>query len=71
MFFVRLIFAVLATALVARAISSASDILFFKAFFHKEERRLARLCGCARHSTKPWRMRSRTRLPRVRYRGWL
>ncbi|BCH13794.1 nucleoside recognition domain-containing protein [Mesorhizobium sp. L-2-11] len=40
-FFVRLIFAVLATALIARAISSASDILFFKAFFHKEERRLA------------------------------
>ncbi|TIQ92149.1 MAG: nucleoside recognition protein [Mesorhizobium sp.] len=40
-FFGRLIFAVLATALIARAISSASDILFFKAFFHKEERRLA------------------------------
>ncbi|CAH2398824.1 nucleoside recognition domain-containing protein [Mesorhizobium ventifaucium] len=40
-FFVRLIFAVLATALIARAISSASDILFFKAFFRKEERRLA------------------------------
>ncbi|RWI22819.1 nucleoside recognition domain-containing protein [Mesorhizobium sp.] len=40
-FFGRLIFAVLATALIARAISSASDILFFKAFFHKDERRLA------------------------------
>ena len=40
-FVVRLIFAVLATALIARAVSSASDILFFKAFFHKEERRLA------------------------------
>jgi spore maturation protein SpmB len=40
-FFVRLIFAVLATALIARAISSASDILFFKAFFRKEEGRLA------------------------------
>ncbi|CAH2398671.1 nucleoside recognition domain-containing protein [Mesorhizobium escarrei] len=40
-FFVRLIFAVLATALIARAISSASDILFFKAFFRKEERWLA------------------------------
>ncbi|TIP22690.1 MAG: nucleoside recognition protein [Mesorhizobium sp.] len=40
-FFVRLIFAVLATALIARAISSASDILFFKAFFRKEEHRLA------------------------------
>jgi spore maturation protein SpmB len=40
-FVVRLIFAVLATALIARAVSSASDILFFKAFFHKGERRLA------------------------------
>jgi spore maturation protein SpmB len=40
-FVVRLIFAVLATALIARAVSSASDILFLKAFFHKEERRLA------------------------------
>jgi hypothetical protein len=40
-FFVRLIFALLATALIARAISSASDILFFKAFFRKEEGRLA------------------------------
>ncbi|RWN50957.1 nucleoside recognition domain-containing protein [Mesorhizobium sp.] len=40
-FFVRLIFAVLATALIARAIRSASDILFFKAFFRKEESRLA------------------------------
>jgi spore maturation protein SpmB len=40
-FFVRLTFAVLATALIARAISSASDILFFKTFFRKKERRLA------------------------------
>ncbi|MET3579007.1 spore maturation protein SpmB [Mesorhizobium robiniae] len=40
-FVVRLIFAVLATALIARAVSSASDITFFKAFFHKEEHRLA------------------------------
>jgi spore maturation protein SpmB len=40
-FVVRLIFAVLATALIARAVNSASDILFFNAFFHKEERRLA------------------------------
>lgn len=40
-FVVRLIFAVLATALIARAVSSASDILFFKAFFQKEERLLA------------------------------
>ncbi|MCF6098140.1 nucleoside recognition domain-containing protein [Mesorhizobium muleiense] len=40
-FFVRLIFAVLATALIARAISSASDVLFFKALFRKEESRLA------------------------------
>jgi hypothetical protein len=37
----RLIFAVLATAVIARTVSSASDNVFFRAFFHKEERKLA------------------------------
>ncbi|KXF75756.1 nucleoside recognition protein [Paramesorhizobium deserti] len=38
----RIIFAVLATALIARAIKSASDNVFFDAFFHRQERQLAR-----------------------------
>jgi hypothetical protein len=38
----RLAFAVLATALIARIINSASDALFFKALFHREERQIAR-----------------------------
>ncbi|OCK58136.1 nucleoside recognition domain-containing protein [Bradyrhizobium sp. LMTR 3] len=37
----RLAFAVLATALIARIVKSAPDALFFKALFHREERRLA------------------------------
>ncbi|MEH2508114.1 MULTISPECIES: nucleoside recognition domain-containing protein [unclassified Bradyrhizobium] len=37
----RLAFAVLATALIARTINSASDTLFFKALFHREERQFA------------------------------
>jgi len=37
----RLVFAVLATALLARIINSVSDALFFKALFHREERRFA------------------------------
>jgi hypothetical protein len=39
-FFGRLIFAVLATAIVAKAIDAASDTLFFKAFYNKREYRL-------------------------------
>ncbi len=39
----RLIFAVLATAIIAKAINSTSDALFFKAFFHKRKDRFAQL----------------------------
>ncbi|MDT4870128.1 hypothetical protein FQZ97_1051910 [compost metagenome] len=40
-FFGRLIFAIVTTALIARIIGSAPDTVFFKSFFRKESARLA------------------------------
>jgi hypothetical protein len=43
LFFGRLVFAVLASALIAGTISLVSDAVFFKAFFHNDRRKSARM----------------------------